>query len=168
MSNHGDRPARRPEQRDLPDLTQQDKQLASEFGINVECSCFENLDEGRLTNLSGPCLESAHPIIGGDAASESVESIVTNTCCSLTSSEAVGLVSFSAEMVDRGGHDPLSREGRYFAQAREFGAGKIIVVADSGFVGSKGTVSPGPGLMDCGDNLRFVMNAIRWLGHDLS
>ena len=41
--------------------------------------------------------------------------------------------------------------------------GRVVVLADSGFIGSAGTTRPGPGLIEQGDNLRFVLNTIAWL-----
>jgi hypothetical protein len=46
-------------------------------------------------------------------------------------------------------------------------AGRVIVVGDSGFIGTAGTVMPGPGLIDEGDNLAFIQNALLWLGRRL-
>ena len=68
----------------------------------------------------------------------------------------------------------LPAHGRNFAMALDAEAnsaldrmGRVVVVADSGFIGTEGTTNPGPGLIEKGDNRRFVQNVIRWLGREI-
>jgi hypothetical protein len=42
--------------------------------------------------------------------------------------------------------------------------GRVVVTADSGFIGSEGTTFPGTGLIAMGDNRRFIVNILLWLG----
>ncbi|HUW14547.1 MAG TPA: hypothetical protein VM537_32805 [Anaerolineae bacterium] len=46
--------------------------------------------------------------------------------------------------------------------------GRVVVIADSGFIGSDGTAYPGVGLIGHGHNLRFVLHALRWLAGELT
>ena len=50
-----------------------------------------------------------------------------------------------------------------FAVAGTVGNGRYVVCGDSGFIGNAETTYPGPGLIDRGDNRKFVMNILRWL-----
>jgi hypothetical protein len=62
----------------------------------------------------------------------------------------------------------LSPNGRYFAHALEGESIQSrVVTVDSGFIGTCGTMRPGPGLIECGDNKRFIKNMVRWLGGEL-
>jgi hypothetical protein len=69
--------------------------------------------------------------------------------------------------------------GRHFAVAADrgplTGKGRVVVTADSGFIGSKTDAQPDPltvnsatrpgfGLIEAGDNLRFILNALLWIG----
>ena len=45
--------------------------------------------------------------------------------------------------------------------------GRVVTVADSGFIGDEGTNVPGPGLINHGDNARFIKNVVRWLGREI-
>lgn len=75
------------------------------------------------------------------------------------------LVSLAPPMVDE--HNGLAVSEYLFGCALERTSarrGRVVVLADSGFIGSAGTTRPGPGLVEHGDNLRFVLNTIVWLG----
>jgi hypothetical protein len=86
------------------------------------------------------------------------------------------------------GGDPLARlpesmrdqldgstpDGRHFAAALQAARGlaadcrgRVVAVADSGFIGSDGTAYPGVGLVGRGDNMRFVLNALAWLAGEM-
>lgn len=168
MSNHGDVPGRYP-----IDLTKQDSILASRLGVGIETAFFANREPNELSELSGSALLATHPIMRGAAGASPIRSIFTINCCSIVSSGSAPLVTLSNQMIDhRNGYAP---DGRCFAVALDADGrgtpefkGRVVVAADSGFIGTEGTTYPGPGLIEHGDNLRFVQNIIRWLGCDLS
>lgn len=41
--------------------------------------------------------------------------------------------------------------------------GRIFICGDSGFIGAKGTMFPGPGMMNLGDKNLFLANVLQWL-----
>jgi hypothetical protein len=43
--------------------------------------------------------------------------------------------------------------------------GRVVVVANSGLIGTEGTQFPGLGLIEKGDNRIFLQNAVRWLAN---
>jgi len=47
------------------------------------------------------------------------------------------------------------------------GDGRVVIVADSGFVADDDTTNPGPGLVNRGGNKQFVQNIFEWLLHRL-
>ena len=167
MSNHGDLPGH-----NINDMTKQDAVLARQFGIEIENSWFANSKSGVLSEFSASDLLVTHPIICGGLGEEPIRSIVTNNCCSLVSADAVPIINLPSKMIDH--RNGLPAHGRNFAMALDAEAnsalnrmGRVVVVADSGFIGTEGTTNPGPGLIEKGDNRRFVQNVIRWLGREI-
>ena len=168
MSNHGDLPGSNPH-----DLTQFDAQVGKLFGVGLECSWYQNPAGVELSELSGKDFLASHPIIGGHGNGEAVKTIAINNCSSIVA-EGLGypLVSLSQDMMDlRNGNSP---ENRLFAHALDpetAGSlsieGRVVTVADSGFIGDEGTNVPGPGLIGHGDNARFIKNVVRWLGREI-
>ena len=145
MTNHGDVPGR------APDHTEQDARLAACFGVTIERACFSS-DAGpsKLVTMPG----GHHPVLDG------VRTVVTMTSTSILADQGIPLVPLEPAMTDRrGGLDP---HGRFFAVAVT-GIGRVMVVGNSGFIGTRGTRKPNHGLFAEGDNGRFVVNAVRWL-----
>jgi hypothetical protein len=164
MSNHGDVPGRHP-----LDMTRSDALLARVFGVAIENTFFAHPEAHTLSEFSAANLLTTHPIICGAAAEASVRSLVTNNCCSIRAPDAAPLVGLAGQMTDLRNNFPC--QGRCFAVAladcAPVGRGRVVVVADSGFIGTAGTTFPGIGLIEHGDNARFALNAIRWLGREL-
>ncbi|MFQ6029448.1 MAG: hypothetical protein ACE5Q6_18380, partial [Dehalococcoidia bacterium] len=169
MSNHGDLPGHNPH-----DMTLYDARVVNLFGISLECSWFQNPAAVELSVLSGRDFLASHPIIGGREGGEAVKTIVTNNCSSIVA-EGLGypLVSLSQDMLDlRNGNSPQNRLFAHALDPEEAGSlsieGRVVTLADSGFIGDEGTNVPGPGLIDHGDNAQFIKNVVRWLGRQLS
>ncbi len=98
---------------------------------------------------------------------------MTNNCSSIVA-EGLGypLVSLSQDMMDlRNGNSPQNRLFAHALDPETAGSlsieGRVVTVADSGFIGDEGTNLPGPGLIGHGDNARFIKNAVRWLGREM-
>ena len=53
------------------------------------------------------------------------------------------------------------------ADAGLVGKGRLVTMADSGFIGNEDTVVPGPALISYADNARFIQNVVRWLGREV-
>lgn len=169
MANHGDIPGK-----PYPNMTLNDALLARKFGVEIENTFFASPEWKKLVEISGADLWAEHPILSG----EPVHSLVTNNCSSLQiGAGGTPLVSLPKTMCDyRNDHIPA---GRYFAVAVTQGPttakGRVVVTADSGFIGSRAeaqpdliaagaTTRPGFGLIEAGDNLRFIRNTLLWLG----
>ncbi len=159
MSNHGDIPGR-----PYPDLTASDARLARRFGIEIENSFFAAPEWGRTVEIREEDLTQDHPVIRGMALENRVRSLVFSNCSSILPGEGVPLVFLPEAMIDN--RDGRSPQSRCFAVALDLSApgGRVVVTADSGFVGSEGTTFPGAGLIARGDNRQFVINILLWLG----
>ncbi len=159
MSNHGDIPGR-----PYPDLTASDARLARRFGVEIENSFFAAPEWGQRVEIREEDLAQDHTVIRGMGASNRVLSLVINNCASILPREGVPLALLPEKMIDY--RDGRSTESRCFAVALDYATpgGRVVVTADSGFVGSEGTVFPGSGLISRGDNRWFVINILLWLG----
>ncbi|MBM4459804.1 MAG: hypothetical protein FJ011_18920 [Chloroflexi bacterium] len=164
LSNHGDVPGRHP-----LDMTRSDALLARAFGIEIENAFFSHPEPSRLSEFGEADLLAGHPILRGAAGEAPVRSLVTNNCCSIVSPDGAPLIRLTDRMIDH--RNGFSSQGRCFAIALEnnlkVARGRVVMVADSGFIGTAGTTFPGVGLIDQGDNSRFAQNAVRWLGRAL-
>ena len=167
LSNHGDCPGR-----NSYDARVNDSALAREFGITIEQTFFAHELDGQFTTLSGDTLKHAHPIISGGARGKPIRSLATNTCCSIVAPEGDWIARLPNTMEDK--RDGSSPQDRFFAHALDSSLesepeckGRIVIVADSGLVGTEGTMYPGLGLIGLGDNLQFLWNVILWLGRHL-
>lgn len=167
MTNHADWPGRSPN-----DTREYDAELARVFGIIIQPTFFRNHLDNVPTVVAGGSLEAEHPIIAGGSEEERVSAILTNTCSSIRCEQGQPLISLSGEMVDRK-TGRTAEPGQLFAHALDMsatdshGEGRVVTIADSGFIGSRWTEVPGPGLIKWADNLRFVQNTIRWAGREL-
>ena len=168
MSNHGDLPGSNPH-----DMTQYDAQVGHLFGVDIECSWFQNPASVELSVLGGKDFLTSHPIIGGHGEEDAVRTVVINNCSSIVA-EGFGhpLVSLSQDMVDlRNGNSPQNRLFAHALDPQTAGhlsiEGRVVTVADSGFIGDEGSTVPGPGLIGHGDNAQFVKNVVRWLGREM-
>ena len=136
-----------------------DTVIGERFDIRFEGTHFST--SGGLTRLSGDCLTD-HPIIAGQLGEKPVEELVTNTTCSILCEGGEDIAFLSDTMHDR--VKGLSPEGKRFAVSKQIaGGGRIVAMADSGFIGTNGTVAPGIGLIEEGDNTLFVKRVVRWL-----
>lgn len=173
MANHGDIPGK-----PYPNMTLNDAVLARSFGIEIENTFFASPEWQDSVEIAGADLCLAHPILSGAQTGQPVRSLVMHNCSSLRTGEAgVPLAALPGTLRDyRNGNPP---QGRYFAIAadrgRLTGAGRVVVTADSGFIGSQAdaqpgfiaanaTTRPGFGLIAAGDNRRFIRNTLLWIG----
>jgi hypothetical protein len=106
-----------------------------------------------------------HPVLRGIAAANPVRSLVINNCSSIRPGAGVPLAFLPEAMLDhRDGRSPRTR-CLAVALDRCASGGRVVVTADSGFIGSEGTTFPGTGLIARGDNRRFILNILLWLGN---
>jgi hypothetical protein len=161
MSNHGDIYGR-----PYPDLTASDARLAQRFEIEIKNTFYASREWGQPVEISDQYMSREHPIFQGVAQANPVHHLIVNNCCSIMRGTGIPLVHLPTAMHDYRQHEnPLSQ---CFAIARDSVEnvirGRIVVTADSGFIGSPRNRFPGKGLLDRGDNLQFIINTILWLG----
>jgi hypothetical protein len=153
LTNHADWPGHNDH-----DHTRHDRPIVELFGLRVERAWFRTPED--LTSIVTEDFRSDHPIVAGGRHGRSVESIVFNNCSAMATGTSEWIVRLPRTTVDeRGG---LSPDGLAFAAAVSRGEGRVVAVADSGFIGTPGSHVPGPGLLDRGSNLQFATNALLW------
>jgi len=170
MSNHGDLPGR-----NKWDHTRHDRVLAARFDVDIQPAWFaqnerdlaDGAEPGSLTKFDANLLNTEHPIFAASDPQNTVRTVVTNNCAAISRGTGAPLVSLAPSMIDRRNGRAVSEHVFGCALERTSARhGRVVVLADSGFIGSAGTTRPGPGLIEHGDNLRFVLNTIAWLGGD--
>lgn len=168
MSNHGDLPGR-----NAWDHTRHDRVLAARFGVDIQPAWFaqneRDLPDGAeprvLTKLDGDLLNADHPVFAATSPHNTVRTVVTNNCAAISRGAGVPLVSLAPSMIDwRNGFAVSEHVFGCALEGTPARRGRVVVLADSGFIGNAGTTLPGPGLIEEGDNLRFVLNTVGWLG----
>jgi hypothetical protein len=166
LSNHADC------DRNRNDTRRHDAELAKAFGVTIQRTFFAHELGPQYGFLSGAALNPEHPIIRGSTDEDRVRLVVTRTCSSLQASSGDPLISLPKEMLDR--RDNRHANGELFAIALDARSGlepedrgRVVIAADSGFIGTEGSIGPGPGLLGRGDNLQFVRNAVYWLNGEL-
>ena len=157
LANHGDLPGRNPN-----DHASNDAVLAARLGASIETAWFQlPPDPPRLLSIGGEWIDD-HEITAG------ITEVVINNGTSVLTSDVRPLVRVPMECVDlRDGRDP---RGRAFFVALDGGEGlpdgyrgRAVIGGDSGFVGGRRSIWPGPGLLDLGDNAPLLRNMILWL-----
>ena len=142
-----------------PPFDERDDKLGRTFGFSFKSPMYPwhggryGLTTIRQNNLGN------HPI------TESLsEGIIFNNSCRIALDgieKAIVLASLPEE----------SPPDNIFALAMdglsESQSGRIVAVADSGFIGGADTDVPGPGQFEKGDNPKFLRNIISWLCHKL-
>jgi len=139
-----------------------DGRVTERFGIATEGTFFRTpgsptlIEEGQLRD---------HALLDGPGGK--VRAIVTNTTCSLRCENAEPLALLPPSMDDK--HTGVRAAGAFaYALDGMYGAwegrrGRLLVTADSGFIGNRESRYPGPGQIEEGDNRAFVENAVLWL-----
>ena len=144
-------------------MTQYDAIIASQFGIRLESAWFQNPAMCELSIFNSASFPTGHPILTSGGKRESGKTIVTNNCTSIfASGRGHVLVALPPEMRDlRNGSIPTGRLSAHALDGDLTGGGRLVTVADSGFIGNEETDRPGPGLIWHGDNALFIKNVIR-------
>ena len=152
-------------------------------GVNLEGRFCHT--PGAATTIEGEYLNDNHPIIKDPEGRASVSSIVVNTTDALSSERGTPIAFLPPGMRDR--IDPnIEPGGKFFGVAFDLrrnrpdetallrhietdpdARGRLVVLADSGLIGTKGTLYPGVGLLHEGDNETFIRRTILWLAMKL-
>jgi hypothetical protein len=146
-----------------------DDVLTSKLGMSLVGGYFSG-KRGVYTEIGEDCLTD-HIIITGREGEKSITTLVTNTTCRIESEIGTPFVFLPDSMVGR-----WSSENETPIQNRVFGLTidgqeeehdiikcKVIVLADSGFIGDKDSTFPGFGVIDRGDNELFVKRIFDYL-----
>ena len=145
MSNHG-------APKDAPnDFTRYDRSLVSRFGIELQCTIFRAPDGSRSVTAA-----SDHPTMEG------IQELSINNCSSLVCSQIPSVVDIPSKWEDMMTGPGSGVRAAAIAFHQGIG-GRVFVISDSGFMGSEGTHSPGPGLIHEADNRKFLRNVFAWL-----
>ena len=147
----------------------QDNALTSELGISLIGGYWSG-ERGVYTLIEGDSLTN-HAIIAGKEGEQPVKTIVTNTTCRIESDVGTPFIFLPDSMVGKWSseNEPEmknkifglvvdGKKGQY-----ELIKGKVIVLADSGFIGDKDSTFPGFGVIDKGDNEMFVRRIFEYL-----
>jgi hypothetical protein len=159
MSNHGDLPGRNDW-----DHTRYDCVLAARFGVDIQPAWFAQDEGGALTSFQAELFNAGHPVFAADSRN-AVRTVVASACAGISRSAGAPLVALAPSMVDwRNGRAVSEYLFGCALEKTSARRGRVVVMANSGFIGTAGTTRPGPGLIEHGDNLRFALNTIAWLG----
>jgi hypothetical protein len=130
-------------QNPIPDL-----HTASLFDVTLNGPVYA--EQGELTKIRGNDLRM-HPITDGLNGP-----IVFNNGCRISTNAGDILAALPGE----------KSTANVFAvaiDAPQKGKGRVVVTADSGFIGDDDTDFPGPGLIGRGNNRLFVRQMFEWL-----
>jgi hypothetical protein len=154
MTNHSRVPGTQ-----MWDFTTEDGRLANRLGVKIRDACFRM--PGGLARLDDAG-ETAHEVLLDDSGHRSVEQVVVNNCSAFSADGLQPVLYTRSEMIDDGPQN-MNAHGQLFAATTKVGRGRVLVTGDSGFVCEPNVPGSGPGLIDKGDNLQFILNAARWL-----
>jgi hypothetical protein len=146
-----------------------DNVLTSKLGVTLVGGYWSG-ERGVYTTIGEDCLVS-HEIITGKKGEKPITEIVTNTTCRIDSNIGTAFIYLPDSMEGRWSsenEDPITK--RVFGQAidgqkdnHDIIKGKMIVLADSGFIGDKGSTFPGFGVIDHADNEVLVKRMFDFL-----
>lgn len=147
----------------------QDNVLTSKLGISLIGGYWSG-ERGVYTHIEKDCLTD-HVIITGKEGEQPIATIVTNTTCRIESDSGTPFIFLPDSMVGRwSSENEPQKEKRVFGlvingqnEEHDIIRGKVIVLADSGFIGDKGSTFPGFGVIDKGDNELFVRRMFEYL-----
>jgi len=139
-----------------PPFEAMDDVLARKLGFSYKSLSYPwHKGMGGVTTIKDDCLKE-HPATKGLK-----KGIVFNNSCIISLKDK----GFSTLALLPGESSPEN----IFAVAKDnlFGkkSGRVVAVADSGFVGESSTLFPGPGQWKMGDNAKFITQIFQWLAH---
>jgi hypothetical protein len=146
-----------------------DNELTSRLGVTLLGGYWSG-ERGVYTTIGTDCLVN-HEIISGKEGEKPITSIVTNTTCRIDSKIGTPFIYLPDSMKGRWsseGETPISK--RVFGlvidgqkDSHEIVKGKMIVLADSGFIGDKDSTFPGFGVINHADNELLVRRLFDYL-----
>jgi len=162
MSNHA------PLKHNDPDFIKHDKELARIYGVILDGPAYKGkfAESGLHVEVGGKWWPCAH-IEGRNLVTHSItegldEGVLFDDSCRMRlarGSRAEVLATLPGVTEDAG----------IFAVALDNpcgnSSGRVVITANSGFIGNAGTIRPGPGLIGQKDNSKFIQQIVEWLCH---
>lgn len=135
-----------------------DIQLAREFGITIVPAAFANPGSQRADPLVMVPAEGAPREIVHD-----VSTLVSHNSCGIERDGVTVVAGIPATAKDTSGnrYDPADYA---FCVTKPWGKGAVIVAGNSGTAGDWGNRYPAPGMITNGNNLRWYLNCLAYLG----
>jgi hypothetical protein len=143
-------------------MHQFDALLAEKFDVKVWGDTYWSGERKKYATLTEIDL-TEHQIITGKADNERIQSIVTNTTCRIECDRGEVIAYLADSMVRRKGEGVENTSERNIFALSVEEKGKIVITADSGFLGDEGSTFPGWGLIEEGDNFHFIRNILLYL-----
>lgn len=146
-----------------------DNDLTRKLGVTLSGGYWGGKPK-EFTTIDNECL-SNNTIIRGKGVEKSISRIVINTTCRIISDIGEPIIYLPNTMV--GGWSSKNEE---LIKNKVFGLvidgeynnnekinGRVVILADSGFIGDKDSTFPGFGLIDKGDNILFLQRILQYL-----
>jgi len=140
-----------------PPFNEFDNPLAEIFGFSFQSPTYPWHRGGYgLTNVISSNL------LNHEITRDLNSGLIFNNSCRIEL-EKKGGNSILAKLPD----EPAPLNNFAIAMDKPYGkeSGKIVAVADSGFIGEDDTKNPGPGQIGKADNKKFITNIFMWLNH---
>lgn len=173
MANHGGFN----QSRIMDNFTRYVSTVSSTFWTSYEAAAYLRLNAPTevildKSNLSSHEIISGNPswpILGGKKTNE-ISEVVTRSFCGIypnAFADTICTLNNLNGVVNAQNNQPIT-QGVVWAMALEnvdvVGAGRVVIGADSGWLGDTTSMNPGPGEFQNGDNAQFAINVLSWLG----
>jgi hypothetical protein len=155
ISNHG------PGGGNPTDWTIYDAPLAKAFGVTIVPAMFSNANETGNPLDIVPAVPATSPFA---PVTSFVSSILAHNSCGVQAGTGSTVIApIPAGCKDLGSHHYNPADYDY-AVGVPWGKGAVIVAGNSGISGDLGNNDPAPGMIASGNDLRFLLNSIAYLG----
>lgn len=151
--------------------------VSSTYWTAYEAAAYSKTSKPTQVPLTGDNLASHPTIVGNEdwplapnSDSVTVSEVVTRSFCGVypnAFSDPVCNLENLSGVVNTQNDQPVT-SGVVWAIALDnsdlTGSGRVIVCADSGWLGNTDSTHPGPGEFQNGDNPQYALNTLTWLG----
>lgn len=153
---------------EIPNWTENDAALASVFGVTLKNIFVTHKDPEHPDRPEYMVMEM-NPDLPEDVkyiANQVAHISAHDSSIMLPPPEFTPLAMFpeGSTAFDKEVKKYIDLPNPYFSILVPFGAGKVIVVGNSGIVGDYGSPDPAPGLINVENNLMFFLNCVSYLG----
>ena len=140
-----------------PPFSEFDNPLSEVFGFSFQSPTYPwHRGFYGLTNIISPS-KNTHEIMRGLQSGV----FINNSCrIELESKSGIDILATFPDEPEPSNIFAIAIDKPYGVES-----GRIVAVADSGFIGEDSTKNPGPGQMGKGNNKKFISNIFSWLNH---